>query len=223
MNKLMKTIAALVGLALTSVPAHAAGAMIDGSGITATTNNLNPGASFSVEGTVSGLGLNGSGEHGTGNGFEWYTSNGADKPNIYISFDLGAAYVLDSMHVWNATQFVDYGIAQLDIYVSTVAVPSDAISSDWTLIGENKSFAAAGSPNVGFDLKTQTGITLPTTAVRHVRFEADTTIGAGNYVGLAEVQFFTSDAVPEPSATALPVSSASALLGLGGVTLILRK
>ena len=52
-------------------------------------------------------------------------------------------------------------------------------------------FARGQAPISGFDLETQTGISLPTTGVRHVAFYADSQISGGNnYAGLAEVQFF---------------------------------
>ncbi len=173
------------------------GGLIDGSGITVTVSSINgTGTVFPPQSVVDGTGLNGSGEHGEKGSSEWYTNNGQSPLDSWISFDLGASVVLDSVHVWNATQYVDYGIAQLDIYVSTLVSPGDpegAGAGDWTKIATDVFFAAAGSPNVGFDLENQTGISLPTTAVRHVRFESDTQIGGGsNYLGLAEVQFFAA-------------------------------
>jgi hypothetical protein len=139
--------------------------------------------------------LDENGEHTWVDESEWYTNNGNNPAETWISFDLGTSVVLDSIHVWNTDLFSDFGIATLDIYVSDLATPGDpegAGSGDWTQIGTNVSFAAAGSPNIGFDLETQTGILLPNTAVRHVRFEVNTAINSNNYVGLAEVQFFAA-------------------------------
>ena len=215
-NKILMT-SLVLALAVTG---SASAALIDGSGITVTVNSINSTGNFPPQSVVDGTGLNGSGEHASGGLSEWYTNNGNNPAESWIAFDLGANYVLDSMHVWNTTQYVDFGIATLDIYVSTLVSPGDPEGAagpggagDWTQIGNNVSFAAAGSPNIGFDLETQTGISLPTTAVRHVRFEVDTAINSNNYVGLAEVQF---TAIPEPGSLAFG-------LGLGGLLIARRR
>jgi len=185
-----------------STAAAPAGGLIDGSGITVTVSSINgTGTTFPPQSVVNGVGLNvTTGVHGSGGNSEWYTNNGQSPANSWISFDLGSSVVLDSVRVWNATQYPGYGIAQLDIYVSTLASPGDpegAGSGDWTQIGTNVLFTTGAAPNYGFDLETQTGISLPTTAVRHVRFASDTQIGGGsNYLGLAEVQFFAAVAGP---------------------------
>lgn len=77
-------------------------------------------------------------------------------------------------------------------------------------------FATGTSPNFGFDLETQTRVSLPTNAVRHVRFESDTQIGGGkSCLGLAEVQFFQQvSEIPEPAPSAM---------GRVGLTLIAAR
>ena len=110
-----------------------------------------------------------------------------------------------------APQSVNYGIKQLDIYVSDVfsaGDPEGAGAANWTKIADNVTFAAAGTPNVGFDLETQTGISLPAIAVRHVRFEIDTNQddATTGYVGLAEVQFSPPPAAPTPRNPPSPAS-----------------
>lgn len=178
------------------------GGLIAGSAITVTVSSINgTGTTFPPQSVVDGTGLNATtGVHGSGGGSEWYTNNGQSPVDSWISFDLGSSVVLDSIHVWNATQYINYGIKQVDIYVSNLVSPGDpegAGAGDWTKIGTDVFFAAAGSPNVGFDLETQTGISLPATAVRHVRLESDTQIGGGtNYLGLAEVRFFAAGVGP---------------------------
>ena len=197
------------------------GGLIGGSGITVSVSSLNGDVSnYPPQTVVNGTGLNGSGEHASGGKSEWVSHIGADIANGFISFDLGGTYVLDSMHVWNCTQFVNYGIKQLDIYVSDVfsaGDPEGAGAANWTKIADNVTFAAAGTPNVGFNLETQTGITLPAFAVRHVRFEIDTNQAGSTsgYVGLAEVQFIAAPSGPD---TAEPtISSLNPANGASGV------
>ncbi len=225
MNTQIKSIlplAAIAGLALTAVPAHAA-TMIVGSGITATTSTVNAGYG-APNVVVDGTGLT-AGVHSTTGSTMWFTGN-AKAYGAWISFDLGSNVVLDSIQIWNSSTLTQLGINQVDIYVATVAIPGAITGSsgseantgtgaDWTLIGTNVNFLQApSSGNTGFDLETQVGNILPSTAVRHVRFEVDSNFNGANtnYAGLSEVQFF---AVPEPSTTAL--------LGLGGLALILRR
>ncbi len=206
-------------IAAGSASISSAATMIAGSGIIVTVNSINSTGNFPPQSVVDGTGLSTTtGVHGSGGNSEWYTSNGITPAESWISFDLGATVVLDSIHVWNAVQYTGFGIDQLDIYVSTLASPGDpegAGAGDWTQIGTDVNFAVGSATSTGFDLETQTGISLPTTAVRHVAFYSDTQHGGGNnYLGLAEVQFFEADAVPEPSAV---------LLGGLGVLALLRR
>lgn len=109
-------------------------------------------------------------------------------------------------------------LGTLDVYVSSLAAPGDpegAEAANWTRIGDNVTFAQYSTTNnTGFDYETQTGTTIASAPVRHVRFEPTATFGntSSGYVGLAEVQFFA--AVPEPSA---------ALLGGIGFLALLRR
>ena len=207
-NRLAPAAASLASLAaITICPLTSHGAtLIDGSGITVTTSNTNTATGnptpYAEEYVVDGSGITANyGETGT----EWFTNAGEVRDDTWISFDLGADYILDSMQIWNANRFDTWGIDQLDVYVSTIVLPGDpegAGAGDWMQIGTNVNFAQAPdrAADSGFDFETQTGIALPTTAVRHIRFEVDTVFDGNTtgYVGLNEVQF---SVIPEPSAT----------------------
>lgn len=210
------------------------------SNITASANGSLNGFHTPVE-TINGSGLSTTtegGTHGTSNRTYWRVSDGLNdfgEDNValaesWIQWDLGASYVLDSIHVWNhneASRFVD-GINQLDIYVATsLSDPSSdpeagSFTSDWTQIGTDVLFAEApgATTYTGFDLVSGTTggtVSLPGTAVRFVRFEIDTahsfTEGGTNEVGMAEIQFY---AVPEPSAFAL-------IAGMFGLTWVMVR
>ncbi|MCH7226808.1 PEP-CTERM sorting domain-containing protein [Haloferula sp. A504] len=198
------------------IASHAA-TLIDGSGITVTASDTNTNAAYENEFVVDGSGITANyGDTGT----EWFTNSTVARADTWIAFDLGAGYVLDSIQVWNANRYIDWGINQLDVYVSTIALPGDpegAGAANWTQIGTNVNFAQTPTQraaDTGFDFETQTGINLPTTAVRHIRFEVDSAFdgNATGYVGLNEVQF---TAVPEPSAVLLG--------GLGLLGLLRRR
>lgn len=163
--------------------------------------------------TVDGSGLeHATGEHANGTQLSWRSSNNGNVGIEWIQWDLGATYHLDSIHVWNYNDGVRFksGINELDIYVSAIADPGDpegAGAANWTKIGRGISFpiASGESTYTGFDLATETGIALPATEVRHVRFdlmsnhwEDGTPLGNPqelHLIGLAEIQFFAS---PEP-------------------------
>jgi len=213
-------------LAFTILASSASAAtLIAGSGITVTASTVN-GLYGALTTVVNGTGLI-AGVHGTANNTQWYTGN-ASSATSWIAFDLGASVVLDSIHVWNgnAGGLDRLGMGTVDIYVSTMLTPGnpeDASgnfnSANWTKLTENVLFLRAPtSNNTGFDLETQTGITLPGTAVRHVSFASDKNFETGvtNYVGLSEVQFFEAAAIPEPNVAAL-------LGGLGMLTLLRRR
>lgn len=209
----------LAVIAMCPVASHAA-TLIDGSGITVTASNTNTATGsptpYANQYVVDGSGI--TANYGA-TGTEWFTNDGEVRDNTWIAFDLGAEYVLDSIHVWNANRYIDWGIDQLDVYVSTIVLPGDpegAGAANWTQIGTNVNFAQTPTQraaDTGFDFETQTGINLPTTAVRHIWFAVDSAFdsNANGYVGLNEVQF---SAVPEPSAV---------LVGCLGLLGLLRR
>lgn len=172
-----------------------------------------------------------SGEHASGTQQSWRSNNGETLGDQWIQWDLGASYQLDSIQVWNYNDSSRYaaGIRQVDIYVSNAAAPGDpegAGSGNWTLWAETAILdPGPGSAGyTGFDLETAVGSSLPSSDIRFIRFEVDSTfrsdlinLGGGtgdgeNVAGLAQIEFYQ---VPEPSSLAL--------LGLGGLCMIKRR
>lgn len=176
------------------------------------------------------------GEHAAGTQQSWRSANAdaAGLANQWIQWDLGASYTLDSIRLWNYNDSSRYaaGVRQVDIYFSNVGNPGDpeiagaGNGDNWTLWAGNAILAAApGTAGyLGFDLETQVGASLPTSEVRFVRFEVDSTfrsdainLGGGTGDGtdvaaLAQIEFY---AVPEPSAALLS--------GLGVLALLRRR
>lgn len=173
------------------------------------------------------------GQHSNGTQQSWRSNNGQTLADQWIQWDLGASYQLGSIQLWNYNDSSRYaaGVRQVDIYLSNVAVPGEpegAGASNWTLWAENAILLAGpGTAGyTGFDLETVVGSSLPTSDIRFVRFEVDSTfrsdqidVGGGtldgaNVAGLAQIEFFEADAVPEP---------ASLAMGLMGVTMIAAR
>ncbi len=149
----------------------------------------------------------------------------------WIQWDLGASYTLGAIRVWNYNDSSRYasGIRKLDIYVSNVANPGDpegAGAANWTLWAANATFPAANglSTYTGFDLAGAVGASLPSTPIRYVRFEVNSTfIGDGINVGggtlggqnasLSQIEFFEVTAPPAQNYNAW-ISGFSGLNGL---------
>lgn len=94
---------------------------------------------------------------------------------------------------------------QYDILVSSDGTNFTEVLSNQTL---------TVSPNTGVAVSAQQ-VALVQSGISHVRFHIDSNHGDVNVVGLSEVKFNGTAAVPEPSS--------SALLGLGGLALMLRR
>lgn len=213
-------ISPLVAITILASSAHAA-TLITGVTVSAMSRENTASGSLAVD-SINGSGLTTTttpATHDTGVGNEWLAGNGTNSSD-FIEYDLGSSYILDSIRMWNANSLDTRGIQGVDIYFSNAASPGDpegtvAEQANWTKLGgPTATLTLPQSPGTngytGFDLETATSTTLPTTAVRYVRFELNSTWGNA-YGGISEIQF---SAVPEPS---------TALLGALGVLALLRR
>jgi hypothetical protein len=214
---------AIAGMAMTCFaftnPAPAAVIDVLNEGAVTASRFNSGGAGFPQIQTIDGSGMSG-GVHSNTVGTSWLTPN-SNPSSDWIEWDLGASYFLDSIQVWNVNNNGNNGFStrSVDIYFSNAAVPGDpegAESGNWIRLGGAavELPQAPASNNTGFDLETATSTTLPTAAVRFVRFELNTNwAGANTYTGIAEIQF-DGTLAPEPTSLALMGPGLLGLLGL---------
>ncbi|BDS06297.1 hypothetical protein NT6N_13370 [Oceaniferula spumae] len=140
---------------------------------------------------------------GAGGGSDYF----ANAPSIVFDLDLGTTFTLDAVALWNKATVNESSIKDFNVVFSTNNTFGD--------IDDSSVFSFTSTQNAG----TQEDYSLGTlvTDARYVRvtitdnFEGNGG-GGGDRAGFTEFQF---NAVPEPSSTAL--------LGLGGLALILRR
>jgi hypothetical protein len=156
----------------------------------------------------------------------------------WVSFDLGASTAkLETLHLFNIVYGGGVaGVFKFNLYYAdnpTIALPAMPNKGDTAKTGKDPNgdydFSSAGwtllsSPSTPETLaKSSYGsVALGGISARYLAVEILTNHGGtygGGRVGFSEVAITTAG--PEPS-TAGPESSTSALLGLGGITLILR-
>lgn len=162
--------------------------------------------SFAVN-TVNGSGFDEvAGTHSNDGRVAW-SSNTVDgdlDTTPFITFDLGAVYVIDSFSVWNFNQTPNAGINAVTItYGETLALGST--------LTEVTNFSQADGTD-SYTGETFSGFT-PFSA-RYIKFDATSNYG-NSRSGLAEVRF-NETAVPEPS-------SSLALIGLGAMLAARRR
>jgi len=142
-------------------------------------------------------------------GYDMWLTSGVDAvAGSWISWDMGQVYSLEKAHIWNYNQNFpgaggyNRGIKEVDIYVSTLTAPGVIGSVDWTLFKQDTFSIANGlADDPGFDFD------FSGTQARYVGFKIVTRQGEllldgsadGQYVGLSEIEFNGSVAVPEPS------------------------
>ena len=207
LNQQIKTILPLAAFALTAGISHGA-VVITPTGVMASTELA---AGYEAINTINGNGLNAPGDEtathgaGSGSGTMWLgsTSEGSGI-GMFITFDLGSEMDLDGAYIWNYNQDGSGGRGYLnfDIYVGG---SGDSAATTLLVAGSSIVREAGGSPvSAQFEAFSASD-------VQYVKFLSQSN-GSNDIVGLSEVRF---SQVPEPTTTAL--------LGLGGLALILRR
>jgi hypothetical protein len=219
---------ALVASGLALVTASANAALITGISI-ADTDGSEPNDQMTALDAIDGTGLSSlafGATHSTTWNQHWYSATTA---GAFITVDLGDSFVLDTIHIWNGNDSnntaIQRALQDASIWVSPDGDTANLVklntSGSSVLNGANGTgdFLFAQGPQLtsyaGFnlDLSTVTNASLLEN-VRLVKVQTITNYGGSGSM-LAEVQFGGVSVVPEPSSTAL--------LGLGGLALILRR
>lgn len=123
---------------------------------------------------------------------QWHNTGPAD-PGSTITFNLGSAFNLEAIHIWNGNQWggtdlTARGAQQIDILTSTDGTNFTEVLANQTL---NKSPGGTYVSAQAFSLIGNSGVT-------HVRIRIDSNYGDA-YTGLSEVMFTR---VTDPSLTA---------------------
>ena len=207
LNQSIKTILPLAAFALTAASVNAA-VIIPDSATASSEFNANGSASHLLGAGFTALDPIETSTHENGSwgtSVYWFSS-GADKASPSIDFDLGGTFTVGEAHVWNwnASNDTNWGVKDFTLVFSTDGLfDGGEASQSFTNIGQGTGLASYTGEH--FTLTPVAGVT-------HIRLQVDTPTG-GSFTGLSEVRF--SEAVPEPTTTAL--------LGLGGLALILRR
>ena len=204
LHKKMKTILPLAAFAGLAVSVNAAVIIPDSAtassqfnGTSADASNLLGDGFTALDPIETSTHANGS----WGGGEHWF---GSGSPTV--DFDLGGTYTVGEAHVWNwnASNDTNWGVKDFTLVFSTDGLfDGGEASQSFTNIGQGTGLA---------DYTGEHFTLTPVAGVTHIRLQVDTPTG-GSFTGLSEVRF--SEAVPEPTTTAL--------LGLGGLALILRR
>jgi len=152
-------------------------------GVTATASSSQDDEKVAAR-TVDGSGLNANGEHSS-NLADMWLSNMAETEGVTITFDLGAVYKLNHVHVWNHNSqtetILGYGIKE-------ALIETSEDGATWT---ELKTVEIAQAP--GSDTYTGTDVALDGVIARHVRLTAlsNYSILGLKQFGLSEVRFYS--------------------------------
>jgi hypothetical protein len=139
----------------------------------------------------------------------WFPSEAAGTTNRFVTIDLGAAYSLSSIVIFNSNQ-ADRGTGTFSLQASNTITtgPLDggfgtgSVLSSPTYLLSSTPLTYSSSPGV---VSGQTFSISDATAYRYLQLTAiDVPTGGGfSNVGLAEVRLYSAAAVPEPSTYAL--------------------
>jgi hypothetical protein len=210
LNKKMKTIlplAAFAGLALTASSAHAALTVTsytyDAAGVPVQTGNALEDPLFSK--LTDGIYPDSTWSDGTNVGWKDGTT-GQLKPGI--TFDLGGQFDLTTIDVWTEEQFSAGGTESVTISTST-----DGSTWSLTTVADTLAWVDQGAiEGNGIDYGNK--VTIDVSSLPTGQFIKMDFVEPSQWMMLTEIDF-EGTAVPEPSTTAL--------LGLGGLALILRR
>ena len=184
----------------------ASAANIPGVTATATSELFGNGFDRRAVHAADGSGLSGDTHIFAGEGFFWLSGGvgfqgGINDNDPAITFDLHGEYLLDSMKIWNYSEFGRAtSRAQVQVSLNGVAFNSNGEVTPLAQVNPAQSFPLnqAQARYVRFDiLQNSRGLTYPTT-VNPLPIDS-------GFVGLAEVQFFGT-AVPEPGSLMLGTS-----------------
>lgn len=142
----------------------------------------------------------------------WLSANGdATIGGETITHDFGSVVALDTLHLWNWNRFQDGSDNDRGVNGFTVAISDDNTSfTDVGTFGATMEAAGASGGTISaqsFGLGDQNA--------QYVRITVNTNHGNAGFVGIEELHYENVTPIPEPSSTAL--------LGLGGLALILRR
>lgn len=150
--------------------------------------------------TVDGSGLSGDSHSAVPDGEMWLTNGTFAAPNDItpqITFDLGAAYVVDTMRVWN---YNETGLPTRGLTSGRISVAgADQVFSP---VIADQAFTAA--PGVAGDFSQS--ISLGGATARYVRVDNIVHLGDNGFAGLSEVRFDGSLAPGESRELPIPAT-----------------
>jgi hypothetical protein len=228
-NIMSIVLVAATSFALTAVSPGATlitGTTIEGS----TTLGLN--GQMAPEKAISGFGLPGdvpslTGSHRQGFDTNWWTGWSGDVTEWQLTVNLEDNYDLEIIHIWNYREGCcnNRGLSNVEIFVS----PDDNVdnlvkltTNGSGLYDDGGGFLFPQAPGdeeyLGFDLDFS-GVTNPEllSNARLVRIDGGSFNHGDVHAGLAEIQFGSSAAIPEPASATL------GLLGIAGLMMHRRR
>ena len=154
----------------------------DITGVTATASSSHA-AGTGPENTVNGSGLNADGSHSQQSTDMWLSS-ATDPGPWWIQYNLGQAYTLHEMRVWNSNQAIE---PLLGFGVNGVVVEYSLDGENWTTLEGVTNFnQATGQP----DYQANTTVAFNSAIAQYVRITALSNFGGViPQVSLSEVQF----------------------------------